>query len=1083
MSKYALMLATALLLSQPAPPVRAQAPAKPDGAVAANVSESVNHVTGFTAWDDDFLYVAVQVNKPTLSGRNALPFSNPLEDDAILIGIQTDNDHKANKPTLRTVLLGASAMGGAQLYAGPTRTPLFNGLSDLQKRVADINSNKALSPALQNTARTALFAQVLKFVVVPKGVQRAGGSFVPGYTLELAVPWIDLGGKPAPGTRMGFNVVAQSVVAGSPPTQSLSPLVRTPEDAQNPSLWGEIQFSNTSQPSQPALIFSPRLFTNKPVIDGDINRGEWNSQAGFVFGAEGGTEAVVASAQRTQDARLRPAFASQPARPALPLPSVSTEPLPVTAHHPQSLAHLIMARYAYRYQADPRRVAPVIGVTRSNGSTALAHHPLEGVGPWFSYDRADWHRGQLRELRRTGIDVILPEYRGDARSRQQYADKGLRVLVSALQTLRQANQDYPLVALYLDTTSLSEMFGDKPDLKQPAVQSALYGMIRDFYQAVPAPFRSQVTLAGNAGSGGQIAYPIFLSSAGAFADVDNTFVDYARGRFARDFGGDDLLVLGGSDFKGKAALDGYFTETKEKGFQFDNSGWIKTASVGAGYDASFQEVSPGEGAASAALFLPRRNGDTLRQNWKAAIAQKPDWTLLDGWNDYDVGAEVAPTLETGFSAADITRQYARMVMGLAKRNARFLWHNAPAAMLAGRTYAVSVRAQNTGVEPWTTETPAGKNAVAVGVPVAWAYRWLRNGAPVGSGAFASLTDTVLSGQNVNGEISVATTGLAPGQYTLEFRVSEAQKKGASETAFGEGAPGSVLQVPVTITDGADAKTLPVYAAGVLSADLPPFMETGSAYTANVTLRNEGAQTWRKAEGARVTLRLYRVTPPTITGDTKSVQSTPTESLVAMPDTTAELPGDVAPGQTVTVRVAVPLVDADGKPLPVWKQDDAWTYAARWEVAEGKAGAPACRGSHAFTTRRHRRPGLRSAVPCRQHAARSARRAQAARPHVPAEQRPANLAERPGADRLSLVLSGRLRTALGGRNHAHNAGRRAGQVSHGYHRLGHGPAVRRHVYAGVGRESGRYVGVHLSRHAPLRERDAPDSGAQRTPDVR
>ena len=44
-----------------------------------------------------------------------------------------------------------------------------------------------------------------------------------------------------------------------------------------------------------------------------------------------------------------------------------------------------------------------------------------------------------------------------------------------------------------------------------------------------------------------------------------------------------------------------------------------------------------------------------------------------------------------------------------------------------------------------------------------------------------------------------------------------------------------------------------------------------------------------------------------------------------------------PGQTTTVRVMVPAVDADGKPLPVWKQDDAWTYAARWEVTEGKAG--------------------------------------------------------------------------------------------------------------------------------------------------
>ena len=87
--------------------------------MAANASEAVNHVAGYTAWDDDFLYVAVQVNKPTLSGKNALPFSNPLEDDAIIIGIQTDNDHEANKPTQHTVFIAASAAGGAQLYSGP----------------------------------------------------------------------------------------------------------------------------------------------------------------------------------------------------------------------------------------------------------------------------------------------------------------------------------------------------------------------------------------------------------------------------------------------------------------------------------------------------------------------------------------------------------------------------------------------------------------------------------------------------------------------------------------------------------------------------------------------------------------------------------------------------------------------------------------------------------------------------------------------------------------------------------------------------------------------------------------------------
>jgi len=49
------------------------------------------------------------------------------------------------------------------------------------------------------------------------------------------------------------------------------------------------------------------------------------------------------------------------------------------------------------------------GEAGPNGSVGLVHHPMEGIGPWFSYDRADWHRRQLIDVRRAGIDVILPE--------------------------------------------------------------------------------------------------------------------------------------------------------------------------------------------------------------------------------------------------------------------------------------------------------------------------------------------------------------------------------------------------------------------------------------------------------------------------------------------------------------------------------------------------------------------------------------------------------------------------------------------------------------------------------------------------
>ena len=675
MSKQALTLAAALLLPIAAP-LRAQTPAPPAGEARATAAESANHVAGYTAWDEDFFYIAVQVNKPVTSGKNATPFSNPLEDDAVIVSLQTDNDHQGTRPNPHTVFLVASAAGGAQLYTGATKTPLFNGVADIQKRLMDLGADKSLTQPQQEAARAALFSRVIKFVVTPKGAGRASGGTASGYTVEAAIPWADLGGRPSAETRMGFNVVAQSIVPGSPAVQSLSTRVKAPADVDNPGLWDEIQLHNSSLPSRPGLLFSPRVTSNKPNIDGDVLAGEWNNQARFEFGSSNEVGGDF-SLQRTLDARARPVFAAKPARfsPQMLATSAVTPVLPdLPEHKPQTLAHLVMARYAYRYQGDPRKAAPLVGVVRANGSTALAHHPLEGVGPWLSYDRADWHRNQLREMRRSGIDVVLPEYRGDAAARKLYADKGLRVMASALQSLAQTNQDYPQVGLYLDTTSLNDALGAQADLKEAGAQAALYGMVRDFYRQIPAAFRAQVTL--QAPSGGRIAYPVFLSSAAAWKDMDGQFVHALRTRFAQDFNGADLLVLGGSDFKGKAGLDGYFTDTRDKGFQFENSGWIKTGSIGAGYDGTQGENAPGETAPDAP-YLPRHSGDTYRQNWKAALKQNPDWILLDGWNDYDVGAEIAPTLEAGYSTADITREHARQYLGLTKRNVKFLSHNAP----------------------------------------------------------------------------------------------------------------------------------------------------------------------------------------------------------------------------------------------------------------------------------------------------------------------------------------------------------------------------------------------------------------------
>lgn len=908
LGKCALHLVALLALA--ANPATLQAQIKPDAGPTpvsrTLAAEATNRVIAYTAWDDDFFYVAVVVNKPTLKGTNSLPFSNPLADDAVIVSLQADNDHTATKPTAKTRFAVASAVGGAQLYIGPMKSLLFNGLDDFNKRL-DLVNKIANDPAKQQQERAALFGSLLKFQVTPKGAQRPGGTFVPGYTVEIAIPWGDLGGRPEAGAKLGINVVAQSISEGSPPMQSLAPKVTTPGDVENPSLWSEVILSNSPQPSSPARLICPRVLASKPVIDGELSVGEWNGLASVDFGERVGVSAGSPLA-RTVSARLRPAFKPQPPRPVVPLDV--PPPVTLTAHQPQPLARLVMARYDYHYQADPRKSAPSADVTLPSGQTLLAHHPLEGTGPWLSYDRADWHRHQLLDARRAGIDVLLPVYRGDAQDRLKFADKGLTVMVAALQSLRQSGQDYPQIALFLDTEAVAVAFGQKPDLKQPTAQDALYAMVRDFYRHIPAAFRCQVTL--SAQNGGRIAYPVFLSGASAFSDFDSRFVDALRARFAREFVGADLLILGSSDFKPKAALDGYFTETKEKGFQFNSDGWIKTASIGAGYDSTL--VAP---EAPPALRA-RRGGDAYRDDWKAALSHSPDWALIDGWNEYNVAAEVAPTFEEGYSASDITREYTRLFAGLAKRNVKFLSEDTPRTMLPQERYRVHLRAQNTGIDAWGPLTPTQTQ-----VPVAFAYRWMRDGREVARGAGSPFTEAVPAGQSADGTLEVSTANLAEGAYTLEVRLTDAQKKGGD--FLGENGVGTLLQIPVQVSTRQTA-----WSATLVRTDLPTMLESGSVYEVQATLRNDGGQTWRKADAVRVSLRLYRTTP----ADAESGSGL-TEAAVAAADASAEITQDVAPGQETSVKLRLPLTTPDGSALPAWRQEDLWTYTARWEVAADK----------------------------------------------------------------------------------------------------------------------------------------------------
>ncbi len=908
MVKSALALATSVALLRMASPSAAQtrSPGGAKPAAGASAIETTNRIVGYTGWDSEFLYIALQVNKPNIVGNNTEAFSHPLEDDAVIVSIETDNGHKELSRTARTVTVAVSAAHGAQLYSGADAKPLFNDIKEPGELLKAIAEKYKDDPLEQKKQNDTVLGKIFKYEVQQRGIPRKDNSFAPGYTVELAIPWLDLGVQPKPGVRLGFNVVAQSKSAGSPPIQSLASGVKGSGDIEKPSLWNEIVLSEGAAPTAGTLLTVPRIpVNNKPELNGELTPGEWNGLSLFEFGELATARTGKAALESTLAARNRLEFIPRPSRPAVPI-SRSPVVASLAPLQSQKVTPLVLATYEYHYQGDPRKSVSAAQVSRADNSSLLAHHPLEGSGPWFSFDRADWHRKQLAEARREGVDVLLPVYRGSPRERQFYADKGLNVLVAALQSMRDSGQDYPQIGLYLDTDSLIEALGDRPNLHEPAAFNALYGMIRDYYRRIPAQFRCGIPL--NAANGGRLAYPVFLSSDSAFKELDAALAPALRGRFAADFPGCDLLIVGAKGFDGKANLEGFFADSRAKEAAPQATGWLKIATVSAGYS---------ERLTFADSTLPaRRDSDAYRTLWTAAVNKSPDWIFLDGWNDYTNGREITPSLEAGFSLADTTLFLSRMFAGASKQNIRLLSHDVPSSLAPGSRTAVQLRIQNAGLEGW-----GGVKLPAVGL----AYRWRDKNGRVTAGETVPFNHIVLAGQNITAELTLTAgsknAAIATGDYTLEIAHVLLDKNWAM--AAWPSVPGSSIDLPIHIGQIAEASA---WAASLMSSDLPPILENGGLYEVNAALRNDGTAIWRKADSVRIGARLY---------STREIPNGRTETPLATPDASAVIDRDVQPGEIVKVRFILSVGDVQGVALP--EPESGAGYEVRWEVAPG-AGA-------------------------------------------------------------------------------------------------------------------------------------------------
>ena len=196
-----------------------------------------------------------------------------------------------------------------------------------------------------------------------------------------------------------------------------------------------------------------------------------------------------------------------------------------------------------------------------------------------------------------------------------------------------------------------------------------------------------------------------------------------------------MLWLGGPAFRGKAeGLDGVIGEESGGG------GWIDIASLSPGRDNSAIQTTGDRRPASVELTaagassrtpntdarMPtiesRRLGRAYIEGWISRLRAHPDWLVLDSWNDFRAGTDIAPAHEFGQQFVDLTRAGASQIKGGVEYAVNILRATVPAVMAPRTLYQVEVLAQNSGQKGWT------------GSGIGLSYRWFKDGQPVGDAA-------------------------------------------------------------------------------------------------------------------------------------------------------------------------------------------------------------------------------------------------------------------------------------------------------------------------------------------------------------
>jgi len=312
---------------------------------------------------------------------------------------------------------------------------------------------------------------------------------------------------------------------------------------------------------------------------------------------------------------------------------------------------ILFTYYFYWYEQSTgyhTYIAPV-SFYASQGNDLLVDHPVTWPSmenPEFSFRNVEWHKKQIKDMIDAGVDVFLPIYWGTSLKdghETWWSNAGMRKIIQAMEELEAEGYKVPKIGMFYDTTTLTKDFlinhDNDVNLTTDKERPVLYETIRNFYSLVPPKFYAQID-----------NKPIAWLYASFNVVYDQSAFDYAYNQFPKDFKGKGLYIVSGGGWERAKTDNNYSWGGARRGPEL----YYGITSIGPG----FNDTDVREPFGKPARIRERENGQFYRDSWNTVISNNRKLVVLETWNEFHEGSDIADSYEYGKKYINITREKA-----------------------------------------------------------------------------------------------------------------------------------------------------------------------------------------------------------------------------------------------------------------------------------------------------------------------------------------------------------------------------------------------------------------------------------------